>query len=163
VRWWPAPCKRRHCTVSLLARELEQGPSQGSRLLRAALAEVADGIRSVAEGDFRILLKRGRVPMPLFNAELHDDTGLIAIVDAWWPQAAVVVEVDSREWHLSPQDWERTMRRHADLTARGILVLHFAPSQIRKEPATVLAAVTSALAARASRAPLAIRTVPAAS
>ena len=71
--------------------------------------------------------------------------------------------MDSREWHLSPQDWERTMRRHADLTARGILVLHFAPSQIRKEPATVLAAVTSALAARASRAPLAIRTVPAAS
>jgi hypothetical protein len=55
------------------------------------------------------------------------------------------------------------MRRHADLTARGILVLHFAPSQIRKEPATVRAAVTSALAARASRAPLAIRAVPAAS
>ena len=155
--------QRRHCTVTMLARELEQGPRQGSRLLRAALAEVADGIRSVAEGDFRALLKRGRLPMPMFNARLYGDTGLIAIVDAWWPEAAVAVEVDSREWHLSPQDWERTMRRHADLTARGILVLHFTPGQIRKEPAAVLAAVTTALTAQSSRARLAIRAVPAAS
>ncbi|MDX6394385.1 MAG: hypothetical protein QOJ73_5448 [Streptosporangiaceae bacterium] len=155
--------QRRHCTVTMLVRELEQGPSQGSRMLRAALEEVAEGIRSVAEGDFRTLLKRGRLPIPMFNARLYDDTGLIAIVDAWWPQAGLAVEVDSREWHLSPQDWERTMRRHADLTARGILVLHFTPRQIRKEPATVLAAVTAALSARTSRAPLAIRTVPAAS
>lgn len=155
--------QRRHCTVAMLVRELEQGPSQGSRMLRAALEEVAEGIRSVAEGDFRTLLKRGRLPMPIFNARLHDDTSLIAIVNAWWPQAGLAVEVDSREWHLSPQDWERTMRRHADLTARGILVLHFTPRQIRKEPAIVLAAVTAALSARTSRAPLAIRTVPAAS
>jgi hypothetical protein len=152
--------QRRHCTVSMLARELEHGPSRGSRLLRAVLAEVADGIRSVAEGDFRTLLKRGRVPMPMFNAQLHDDTGLVAIVDAWWPRAGVAAEVDSREWHLSPQSWERTMRRHADLTARGILVLHFTPGQIKKEPGTVLATVTTALTAGPSRTPLPIRAIP---
>jgi very-short-patch-repair endonuclease len=55
------------------------------------------------------------------------------------------------------------MRRHAELTSRGILVLHFTPSQIRKEPGRVLAAVTSALAAGPSRARQAIRSVPAAS
>jgi hypothetical protein len=154
--------QRRHCTVTMLARELEQGPRPGSRLLRAALAEVADGIRSVAEGDFRTLLKRGRVPMPMFNARLYDDAGLIAVVDAWWPQAGLAAEVDSREWHLSPQDWERTMRRHADLTARGILVLHFTPSQIRKEQGTVLATVAAALAARPNPAPLPVRAAAAA-
>jgi len=153
----------RHCSVSMLARELEQGPAQGSRLLRAALEEVADGVRSIAEGDFRTLLKRGRLPMPMFNARLYDDAGLVAIVDAWWPEVGVAAEVDSREWHFSPRDWEATMRRHTELTRRGIRVLHFSPGQIRKEPDRVLAAVTSALAAGPSRAPLAIRAVPAAS
>jgi hypothetical protein len=153
--------QRRHCSVSMLARELEQGPAQGSRLLRAALEEVADGVWSIAEGDFRTLLKRGRLPMPTFNARLYDDAGLVAIVDAWWPEVGVAAEVDSREWHLSPRDWEATMRRHTELTRRGIRVLHFSPGQIRKEPDRVLAAIASALAA--GPAPLAIRAVPAAS
>jgi hypothetical protein len=155
--------QRRHCTVTMLARELEQGPHQGSRLLRLALAEVTDGIRSSAEGDFRSLLKNGGLPMPMFNARLFDDAGFIAAVDAWWPEAGVAAEVDSREWHLSPQHWEATMLRHASLTARGILVLHFTPRQITKEPGTVLAAITSALAAGPSPAALAIRTRPASS
>jgi len=46
------------CQIAMLNWELEQGPTRGSGLLRAALIEVSDGIRSVAEGDFRGLLKR---------------------------------------------------------------------------------------------------------
>lgn len=52
------------------------------------------------------------------------------------------------------------MRRHDDLTALGILVLHFTPGQIRKEPGIVLATVTKALAAEPSRTPLPIRAIP---
>jgi hypothetical protein len=59
------------------------------------------------------LLKRARLPDPLFNARLYLGDQLIAVPDAWWPQAGLVAEVDSREWHLSPDDWEHTMRRHA--------------------------------------------------
>jgi very-short-patch-repair endonuclease len=84
------------------------------------------------------------VPMPMFNARLYAGQVLIAVADAWWPEAAVVAEVDSREWHLSPADWERTLRRHARLTAHGILVLHFTPRQIRTEPAQVVAAIRAA-------------------
>jgi very-short-patch-repair endonuclease len=73
------------------------------------------------------------------------DDQLIAVPDAWWHDAGVAVEVDSREWHLSPGDWERTMRRHAELTALGILVSHFSPRQIRTEPERVLAAIRAAL------------------
>jgi len=36
------------------------------------------------------------------------DAVFLAMPDAWWPAAGVAVEVDSREWHLSPADWERT-------------------------------------------------------
>jgi hypothetical protein len=124
-------------------------------LLRQALAEVAKGVRSVAEADFVNLIKRGRLPMPLFNAGLYGPDGaLIAIPDAWWPQAGVAAEVDSREWHLTPADWERTMRRHAQMSKHGIIVLHFTPREIRSEPASVLAAIAGAVKFGSARPPL---------
>jgi very-short-patch-repair endonuclease len=148
------------CPLGLLTRELSQGPARGSALLRAALSEVADGIRSAAEGDFKDLLKRARLPTPMFNARLYDHETLIAIVDCWWPRARVVAEVDSREYHLSPEDWERTRRRHARLTAQGILVLHFSPYEIRTEPEVVVARIRSALAAGHARHPVPLRALP---
>jgi hypothetical protein len=99
--------------------------------------------------------------MPYFNAKLFVGGAFLAMPDAWWPAVGVAIEVDSREWHLSPADWERTMRRHADMSAHGIIVLHFTPSQIRREPELVLAAIKRALASAAGRSPLGIRTVPA--
>jgi hypothetical protein len=156
--------QRRRCPVPLLAAELESGPTRGSALLRQALRDVADGIRSVAESDFRRLIQRARLPMPMFNARLYDGADLLAVVDAWWPEAGVAAEVDSREWHLSPEDWERTLRRHARLSARGVIVLHFTPGQLKKEPDRVVATVRSALTARpaAGRPPgRALRALPA--
>jgi len=51
------------------------------------------------------------------------------VADAWWAAAGVAAEIDSREWHLAPAGWERTMRRHAEMISQGILVLHFSPGQ----------------------------------
>jgi very-short-patch-repair endonuclease len=61
---------------------------------------------------------------------------------------------------LSPEDWERTMRRHARMSARGIIVLHFTPRQIRFEPVLVVETIKAALGATRGR-PAGIRTLPA--
>ena len=45
--------QRDKCAISNLATELSQGPAKGSMLFREALADVADGIRSAAEGDLQ--------------------------------------------------------------------------------------------------------------
>lgn len=149
--------QKERCPLSMLAYELEHGPVRDSAVLRQALAEVTQGVRSVTEADFLGLIKRGRLPMPLLNARLYGPGGiLIAVPDAWWPQAGVAAEVDSREWHLTPADWERTMRRHAEMSRHGIIVLHFTPRQIRSDPATVIAAIADALKAGAARPPLPI-------
>jgi hypothetical protein len=148
--------QRQTCSIAALDEELEQGPVKGSAPLRAALAEVRDGIRSAPEGDLRILLKQGRVPMPVFNARLYAGTTLIAVADAWWADAGVVAEVDSREYHYSAEDWQRTMRRHDRLVAHGVLLLHFTPKQIRGQPEEVVAQIRAALAAGRGRARLAI-------
>jgi hypothetical protein len=138
--------QRGGCPLHALTRELGEGQIQNSARLRRVLAEVADGIRSVSEGEFGDLIKRARLPMPMFNARLYAaDGSLIAVPDAWWPDAGVAGEVDSREWHLSPEDWQRTMRRHATMSAHGILVLHFTPSEIRSSPAAVAATIADTL------------------
>ncbi|HEY2505991.1 MAG TPA: hypothetical protein VGI58_05715 [Streptosporangiaceae bacterium] len=136
--------QKRRCSVADLVTELRAGPVRGSASLRAALAEVADGVRSAAEGDFRRLILRSGLPRPLFNATLLLDGRLLAIADAWWPQAGLVVEIDSREWHLSPADWEQTMHRHARMTAAGLRVLHVSPRQVRDEGKDVLQLIASA-------------------
>jgi hypothetical protein len=137
--------QRGWCRVAELAKELDEGPTHGSARLRRVLAEVADGVRSVSEGEFRDLVIGAGLPVPMFNARLYVGNKLIAVADAWWPEAGVAGEVDSREWHLSPEDWQKTLSRHARMTALGLLVLHFTPGQIRREPAQVVATIRAAL------------------
>jgi hypothetical protein len=150
--------QRGDCPLQALVRELHEGQKQDSALLRQALDEVADGIRSVAEAEFRNLIERARLPMPMFNARLLTADGtFIAAPDAWWPDAGVAAEVDSKEWHLRPADWEQTMRRHAEMSSHGILVLHFTPGQIRTDPSTVISAIADTLRAGRARPPLLIR------
>jgi very-short-patch-repair endonuclease len=146
------------CKISELQRELSLGPVAGSALLRRVLGEVAEGVRSVAEGDLQDLIKQGRLPVPVFNARLYVAKVLLAVADAWWREAGVVAEVDSREWHLSPEEWERTLQRHAKMSAHGILVLHFTPKQLRTERAQVIATIKAAL--EAGRAAAQVRALP---
>lgn len=154
--------QRGDSSLGVLTIELREGGRPGSGLLRQVLGEAADGVRSVVEGEFRDLIKRARLPAPMFNASLYAaDGGFIAVVDAWWPDAGVAAEVDSRQWHLRPADWERTMGRHDLLISHGILVLHFSPAQIREEPATVVANVADALSAGRQRPALTITARPA--
>jgi len=155
-----AAVQQRRCTVQELATELRAGPKQGSVALRSALAEVADGIRSVTEADLRKLIKTSGLPEPMYNPSLFVGGEFLARPDAWWPDAGVAVEVDSREWHFSPADWERTQVRHARMSTHGILVLHYTPRRIRSDPAGVVQEIRKALEAGQRRSPLPIRAVP---
>jgi hypothetical protein len=147
--------------VQQLADEIADGPVRGSACLREVLQEVAEGVRSSAEADLRTLIKRERLPDPMYNPRLYAGDSFIAMPDAWWPHAGVAAEVDSREWHLSPRDWERTLARHARMGAHGIVVLHFPPRRLRAELGAVAAEIRSALAAGQSRSRLDIRALAA--
>jgi very-short-patch-repair endonuclease len=156
-----AAVQQRRCRLDQLLEELAHAPVRQSAWLRRALAEVADGVRSAAEGDLRSLIRAAGLPAPIFNARLYIGSELLAVADAWWPDAGVAVEVDSRAWHLSPADWERTLRRSARMTIHGILVVHVTPHQLKAEPGRIVADIRSALATGRERPPLAVRTLPA--
>src|SRR5690348_10121188 len=154
--------QRRACRVQDLVTELNEGPRPGSALFRQALADVAEGIRSTAEADLKDLLVKAKIPMPLFNPALYDKDGtFIARPDAWWPELGIAIEVDSREWHLSPEDHEKTLARGRRMGKYQIVVLRFTPNQIRSDPASVIRDITEARAGAQGRPPLNLRTVPA--
>ncbi|MBV9444470.1 MAG: hypothetical protein JO345_01010 [Streptosporangiaceae bacterium] len=153
--------QRRACTMQDLIDELEAGPIAGSALLREAIAEIGDSVRSVAEAQFRTLILRSGLPKPMFNAQLCDAAGeFIAMVDAWWDRAGVAAEVDSRAYHLRAEDQDRTNARHDELAAHGILPLHFAPKVIRIEGPDVIDKIDRAIRKGLARPELPIRAIP---
>jgi hypothetical protein len=143
------------CDLVALIAELNEGPIAGSRFYRAALREAGTGIRSAAEGDFKTLIDGSGLEEPMYNAELYAaDGNFIGIADAWWQRAGVVAEVDSREYHLSPDDYERTVLRHNRIAANGINLLHFLPSTVKSKPSTVIANLRGAIRNGNARPPL---------
>jgi hypothetical protein len=101
-----------------------------------------------------------QLPMPLFNAAVFAGDDFIARPDAWWPELGVAVEVDSVEWHLSPDDHARTLARGRRMGIHQLNVLRFTPKQLRTEPGRVVADIRAALEGARGRPPLALRTVP---
>lgn len=147
------------CQPDQLAAELRAGPVQGSALFRVAVGDICDGVRSSPEADLKDLIRRAKITEPVFNPSLYAGDEFIGRPDAWWKEAGVAAEADSRAYHLSPQDHERTLERDARMAAHGITVLHFTPRQIRTQPAAVATAIRSALAAADTRPRLNIRTI----
>lgn len=153
--------QRRACTVAELTAELEAGPTAGSAMLREALAEVGDGVRSVAEADFRRLILSSGLPRPVFNARLFDANGtFIATVDAWWQEAGVVAEVDSRAYHLAAADQDCTTARHDMLITHGIFPLHFPPKRMKTDASGIISEIGQAIENGLRRPPLPIKALP---
>jgi hypothetical protein len=126
-----------------------------------ALRECIAGSRSAAEGDLMTLIGRSGLAEPMYNAELYTADGtFLGIADAWWQRAGVVAEVDSRRYHLSPADYERTVMRHNRMAARGINVLHFLPDTVKTEPSTVIRSLRGAIRSGTARPPLLIVAKP---
>jgi hypothetical protein len=149
------------CTVGELTEECRAGQVRDSALLRAALSETGDGVRSAPEAELRALIKKARLPMPLFNPSLYLRNGtFLARPDAWWPDAGVAIEIDSRRWHFSPDDWERTMDRHAAFGEHSIVTLHFTPHRLRTDPVFVVTKMKNAYKSGITRPPLPITALP---
>jgi very-short-patch-repair endonuclease len=71
----------------------------------------------------------------------------LATVDAYWEAFGVVLEIDSVEWHLSPEDYRRTQRRHAWLGRHGLQVIPFGPADVEADPELLVNTIRDTLAA----------------
>jgi very-short-patch-repair endonuclease len=115
----------------------------GCGALRALLEEEDDPrfTRSDAEKRMLALVRKARLPEPHVNAPLHGFE-----VDFYWPEHAVVVEIDSYGFHTSRWAYERDRDKDAVLRSRGMPPLRFSRRQVRDEPLLVIARVAQTLA-----------------
>jgi hypothetical protein len=132
--------QRGMCTVQALAAELEAGSRRGTAVPRAVLRDVADGVRSAAERQAKRLWKAARLPDALWNVHVYDEHGrFVGIADCWVDDVAMVWEIESTEWHLSPAEHDATVERAARFTAAGAVYTASKPRKIRTDPQEVVA------------------------
>lgn len=136
--------------LASLDEEIRRARRSRTALVRKAFAEIVDGTRSAPEAELRECLAGSRVvPKILWNPRLLTDDGrTLPTPDGYLADAAVALEVDSQEYHFSPGDWARTLDRHNELSRYGVLILHFTPARIRREPAGVRRLVEDAYESR---------------
>ena len=119
----------------------------GIRPLRAALAELTGTpppVRSQLERGFLDLVAQAGLPAPRVNVLLHDE-----LVDCFWPDVPLVVEIDSFHFHRSRRSFEDNRRRDAKLAAHRIPVVRFTDQRLEHEPAQVIDELRRLLSDRA--------------
>ncbi len=115
---------------------------RGLRPLRALVAELqpAPETRSELERRFVSLCRDAGLPPPALNA------GVCGFyVDAVWHDRRLVVELDSREYHLNRAAFERDRDRDAVLQVAGYRVLRLTHRRLVREPRQVAETVRALL------------------
>lgn len=140
------------CTVAALAVELREGSRRGTAMPTRVLADLAAGVRSAAERDARRLWQRHGLPEAQWNVPVHGPDGaLIGIADCWVDDLAVVWEIESSQWHMSPEDHDRTVERAARFVAAGAVYIATKPKRVSTAGAEVAETLRRTCAGAATR------------
>jgi very-short-patch-repair endonuclease len=115
---------------------------RGLKLLCELIAEASEPpiLRSKLERRFLELCRSQALPLPATNVVVEGFE-----VDALWPRARLIAELDSRAHHSGPQAFERDRVRDERLALAGYRVLRFTDRRLKEEPSGVAAAVRAML------------------
>ena len=123
---------------ALLARSNgRRGVAALAALLEYDPSHAADA-RSELEAEFLDFVRDARLPLPRVNAVVEGFE-----VDAYWPAARLVVELQSYAYHSHRTAFDRDYSKLGDLTVKGYRVLPITSRQIRHEPTWLEAAIRS--------------------
>jgi very-short-patch-repair endonuclease len=100
----------------------------------ALLAPEPPWTQSERERRFLELVRAAGLPEPSATVMVHDE-----LVDFYWAQARLVVEVDSYHFHKGPREFENDRRRDAKLQLAGERVLRYTQHRLKYEPQQVIA------------------------
>jgi hypothetical protein len=129
----------------VVAAASRRGP--GSGFLARVVRDLADGVRSPAEGRLHDGLlpaaRRGQLPPYLLNPELYVEGQLLGSPDAYFPGLGLGDEMDSREWHGSVDQLDGTLQRHERFRAAGLHLNHTTPARFDGDPRAHLAQLGS--------------------
>jgi very-short-patch-repair endonuclease len=132
--------------IEAAAHRLRTRRGRGHAVLRAVLAEhAARGMqltRSVLEDRFLALLAARGLPRPRTNVHIEGYE-----VDACWPAARLVVELDGWEHHRTRAAFERDREKANALIASGWTVLRFTHRDVAERPTATARRLATLLSA----------------
>ncbi|MFC8511358.1 hypothetical protein ACFU3J_30640 [Streptomyces sp. NPDC057411] len=146
-----------HCEPAAVVRELNR-----ARLLnRPHVVDAVDALlaegRSLAEDRLYAMVREFALPDPLWNVDLRLPGGPhLGGLDAYWPDQAVAVELDTRAPRQDDDAlWSEYTRKREHLERLGITVVHITPRKLREAMDQQAAVVRTALMAASDRQPAA--------
>ncbi|MFF3836370.1 hypothetical protein [Streptomyces sp. NPDC001930] len=146
-----------HCEPGAVVRELNR-----ARLLtRPHVVDAVDALlaegRSLSEERLYEMVREFALPDPLWNVDLRLPGGPhLGGVDAYWPDQAVAVELDTRAPRQDEDAlWSECTRKREHLERLGITVVHLTPRKLREAMDQQATVVRTALMAAPDRQPAA--------
>ncbi|MET7359474.1 hypothetical protein ABZS76_13580 [Streptomyces sp. NPDC005562] len=146
-----------HCEPAAVVRELNE-----ARLLtRPHVVDAVDSLlaegRAMAEERLYRMVAEHGLPDPLWNVDLRLPGGPhLGGVDAYWPDHAVAVELDTRAPRQDEDAlWSEYVRKREHLERLGITVVHVTPKNLRDSVEQQATVVRTALMASVDREPAA--------
>jgi hypothetical protein len=102
-------------------------------------------------------VRTGGLPDPVWNVDLRLPGGPhLGGIDAYWPEQAVAVELDTRApRHDEDALWTEYARKREHLERLGITVVHITPKKLRESLEQQATVVRTALMAATDRDPAA--------
>lgn len=108
----------------------------GIRPLRETLAAIsgpAPWTQSEFERRFLVLVRSAGLPEPSTNVIVYGE-----LVDVFWAQASLAVELDGYDFHRGRRQFESDRRRDAKLALAGLTVVRLTQPRVENEPESVI-------------------------
>ncbi|MEV0171871.1 hypothetical protein AB0I00_12240 [Streptomyces sp. NPDC050803] len=146
-----------HCEPAAVVREL----NQAKLLSRPHVVDAVDSLlaegRAIAEDRLYAMVREHGLPDPVWNVDLRLPGGPhLGGLDAYWPEHAVAVELDTRAPRQDEDAmWSEYARKREHLERLGITVVYITPKKLRDALEQQAAVVRTALMASADRDPAA--------
>lgn len=159
-----------HCEPAAVVHELIQAKLLDAPHVVDAVDSLLVAGRSLAEGWLYAMVRTYGLAEPVWNVDLRLPGGPhLGTVDAYWPEQAVAVELDTRspgalgdrmddradDGTAEGPLWSAYVRKREHLERLGITVVHLTPRKLRESPEQQALVVRTALRAAEDREPAA--------
>lgn len=136
------------CTVAdLRAAIAEQKGRRGIVRVRELIEHADARAESPMESEARLVFIDGGLPMPVLQYEIVDRCGDLWRTDFAWPEAKLVAEYDSMQWHASAEALRHDRMKTARLQECGYRVVPLVVDDVRRRPGDLVGRICSHLQA----------------
>lgn len=130
------------CTVGELESVIcEQKGRRGIVAVRELLSHADPRAESPMESEARLVFIDGGLPVPELQYEIVDRDGRLWRVDFAWPDAHLVAEYDSMQWHATPEALKHDRMKTARLQDCGWTCMPLVVEDVRRYPLDLVARV----------------------